>query len=129
MYILKFEFESGVLGYLGSSYASPYDNWLYVHGTRANLLWTVSLPIPPTGKFFHNKDQYTRLILFEKGKESQDISFSPGDPVLEEIDEFARCVQTGERPETDGEGALVALAFIRAAIEAARSGRRVRITL
>jgi predicted dehydrogenase len=124
-----FEFESGVLGYLGSTYASPYDNWLYIHGTRANLLWTVPLPIPPTGKFFHNKDQYTRLILFEKGKEPQNLSFSAGDPVLEEIDEFARCVQTGERPETNGEGALMALAFIRAAIEAARSERRVRLTL
>lgn len=76
-----------------------------------------------------NKEQYTRLTLLEKGKAPRDIPLTPGDPVLGEIDEFARCVQTGERPETDGEGALVALAFIRAAIQAARSGRQVRIAL
>ena len=46
---------------------------------------------------------------------------------MEEIEEFAHCIQTGERPETDGEGALVALALIRAAIECARTGRQVKI--
>ena len=122
-----FEFESGVLGYLGATYASPYDNWLYIHGTRAGLMWLVPRPIPDTVKFPHNKDQYTRLMLLEKNKPPKDIPFSGGDPVLEEIDEFARCIQSGERPETDGQVALGILAFIRAAAQAARSGQKVQL--
>ena len=48
-----------------------------------------------------------------------------GDPILEEIDEFADCIRTGKKPETDGEGALAALAFIRAAIESAHTEKAV----
>jgi predicted dehydrogenase len=48
---------------------------------------------------------------------------------LEEIDEFADCIRTGKRPETDGQGALQALAFIRAAIESARSGKQAKIMI
>lgn len=122
-----FEFESGVLGYLGATYASPYDNWLYIHGTRGGLMWLVPRPIPDNVKFPHNKDAYTRLMLLEKNTPPKDIPFPGGDPVLEEIEEFARCIQTGERPETDGQVALDILAFIRAAVEAARSGQKVQL--
>ena len=48
---------------------------------------------------------------------------------LEEIDEFADCIQTGARPETDGQGALAALALIRAAIESARTGKQSKIEI
>ncbi len=123
-----FQFESGLPGYLGSTYASPYGNWMSVSGTKAKLLWAVSLPVPPTGKYLHNQDRYTRLTLFEKNKEARPIPFEFGDPVLEEMDEFAHCIRTGERPETDGQGALQALAFVRAAIDSARSGKIVQLS-
>jgi predicted dehydrogenase len=122
-----FQFESGVLGYLGASYASQKANWMSIYGTQANLLWTISFPDSPVEKFYHNKDAYTRLVLSEKGKGIRDIPLIPGDPALEEIEEFAHCIQTGERPETDGTGALIALAFVRAAIESARTGKEVTI--
>ena len=65
---------------------------------------------------------------FEKGKTgSRDISIEQGNPILEEIDEYAECILTGKRPETDGQGALESLAFIRAAIESARTGREVEL--
>jgi myo-inositol 2-dehydrogenase/D-chiro-inositol 1-dehydrogenase len=68
------------------------------------------------------------LEIFEKGRDqSREIPLVPGDPILEEIEEFAHCIQTGEKPETDGRGALTALAYIRAAIESARTGKPVRI--
>ena len=44
-----------------------------------------------------------------------------------EIDEFADCILTGAQPETDGEGALSALAFIRAAIESSQSGKQAKL--
>jgi predicted dehydrogenase len=55
------------------------------------------------------------------------LSLEIGNPVLEEVDEFADCIKTGKRPETDGEGALIALAYIRAAIESAKTGTQVTL--
>jgi predicted dehydrogenase len=73
-------------------------------------------------------DKYTVLQLIGKTKDQPEtIPLPVGDPILEEVDEFADCIRTGEKPETDGQGALVALALIRAAIESARTGQQVRL--
>jgi len=126
-----FQFESGILGYLGSNYASPKSHWIYVYGTEANLSCRVTLPEVPFEEYLNIwpvVDQYTRLLLYEKGKdEPKDIPLTAGDPILEEIDEFAGCIQTGAQPETDAKGALTALALIRASIESARTGKQVEI--
>ena len=125
------QFQSGVLGYLGANFASPRTNWIRIYGTEANLLRETIRPDRPFGeamKLSAKSDQYTRLELFEKGAdEPTGISLPKGDPILEEIDEFADCIQTGNRPETDGEGALAALSFLRAAIESAGTGKEVRL--
>lgn len=124
-----FQFESGVLGYLGSSYVTPRTNWMNVYGTDAILLCSVSLPNVPFDeylKIWPVVDKYTLLQLFDKRKDKPEtIPLSIGDPILEEIDEFADCIRTGREPETDGEGGLVALALIRAAIDAAHTGKPV----
>jgi predicted dehydrogenase len=75
-------------------------------------------------------DQDTRLQIFKKDRTGcEDIALSVGNPILEEIDEFADCVRTGKKPETDGQGALHALGLVRAAIESARSGKQARIVI
>jgi predicted dehydrogenase len=75
-------------------------------------------------------DQDTRLQIFKKGRPGcEDIALGVGNPILEEINEFADCIRTGKKPETDGQGALQALALIRAAIESARSGKQVKIVV
>jgi len=126
-----FQFESGILGYIGSNFASPKANWIYVYGTEANLLCTLTLPEVPVDeylKIWPMVDRHTKLLLFEKGKDGpKDISLQEGDPILEEIDEFAECIKTGAQPETDGQVGLVALALIRAAIESARTGKQAKI--
>lgn len=128
-----FQYESGVLGYLGSNYASPKALWFYVYGTEANLLCTVTPPELPFEEYlqwWQKCDQDTKVEIFEKGKTgSKNVPITEGNPVLEEIDEFAHCIQTGTRPETDGECALTALALIRAAIESARTGEQVKIAV
>jgi len=125
-----FQFESGVLGYLGSSYATPRTNWVKVYGTEGRLSCSVSLPNLPFDEYLKVwtvVDRYTTLKLIGKGKDQpEEIPLPIGDPILEEIDEFADCIQTGAQPETGGEGALVALILIRAAIESARTGKRVK---
>ena len=73
-------------------------------------------------------DRYTTLQLFEKGKDKPaDVPLSIGDPILEEIDELATCIRTGAKPETDGKVGVASLALIRAAIESARTGKRINL--
>ena len=126
-----FQFESGVLGYLGSTYVSPRTNWIYVYGTEAQLFCSLSLPNAPIEEYLRIwpvVDKYTILQLIGKTKDQPEaIPLPVGDPILEEIDEFADCIRTGKKPETDGQGALAALALIRAAIESARTGQQVML--
>ena len=71
-------------------------------------------------------DQDTRVQIVKKGETGfQDVAIGEGNPILEEIDEFADCIRTGKNPETDGEGALASLALIRAAIESSGTGKPV----
>jgi UDP-N-acetyl-2-amino-2-deoxyglucuronate dehydrogenase len=125
------QFKSGVLGYLGTNYASPKSCWVSVYGTEANLRCTVTLQELPFEEYllrWQLIDEDTRLQIFKKGRTGgEDIALNVGNPILEEIDEFADCIQTGKKPETDGEGGLQALAYIRAAIESARTGKQARI--
>ena len=126
-----FQFASGVLGYLGCNFASPRTNWMYVYGTEANLVRRISRPdqkFSEQVKLAGNIDLYTRLELFPKGKDqAQEVPLTIGDPMLEQIDEFADCILTGRKPETDGPSSLKALALIRAAIESAKTGKPVDV--
>lgn len=124
-----FKFESGILGYLGCNFASPRTNWMRVYGTEANLLRTVArVDRRFDAERKQGPDQSTRLELFEKGKaEPKQVPLAIGDPLLEEIDEFADCILAGRKPETDGRSSLKALALIRAAIESARTGKPVDV--
>lgn len=124
-----FRFESGILGYLGSNFASPKTNWMRIYGTEANLVRTVAtLDRRFDVERKQSVDQSTRLELFEKGKnQPREIPLPIGDPILEQIDEFADCILTGKRPETDGPSSLKALALIRAAIESAKTGKPVDV--
>jgi predicted dehydrogenase len=123
-------FQSGVLGYVGTNYVSRKANWMYVYGTEANLQLTISLPQVPFDEHLRvNREQsrYTRLVITDKSDEPKIIPIVHTDPFLEEITEFADCIRTGARPETDGQGALAALSYVRAAIESARTGKLVEL--
>ena len=78
-------------------------------------------------RIIHNEDRFIQLVHYEKGQKPRPVPFEPGDPVVEEISEFADCVKTGRQPETDGESALIFLSFIRAAIDSARLGKQVAL--
>ena len=49
------------------------------------------------------------------------------DTIREELEEFAHCVRTGTRPETDGHWAARNLAVIKAGARSAREGRAVDV--
>ena len=120
-----FQFESGVLGHLGSTYASPRANWIRAYGTDGHLICNLGLPNLPFDEYlkvWSVVDKYTCLQLFDKSKdEPETVPLPIGDPILEEVDEFADCIGTGRLPETDGEAALAALALVRAAIDSSRT--------
>lgn len=121
-----FRFASGVLGHIGSTYASPRANWIRAYGTDGHLACNLSLPNLPFAEYlkvWSVVDKYTCLQHFDKAKDDPEtIPLPIGDPILEEVDEFADCIRTGRRPETDGEVGLAALALVRAAIESSQTG-------
>ena len=49
------------------------------------------------------------------------------DTIREELEEFAHCVRTGAKPETDGVWAARNLAVIKAGVRSAREGRAIEV--
>ncbi len=107
------EFESGLQGYLGSSYVSSFSHWIKVYGTEKNAFFS------ELGGLVLTKDSW------EQGQVRKDVAFPanvtpPMPTIVEEIGEFTRCVRTEEEPEIGGDVALRNLAVVLAAVESAR---------
>ena len=114
------EFESGLQGYLGSSYVSSFSHWIKVYGTEKNAIFS------ELGVLVLTKDSW------EQGQVRKDIAFpanvtAPMPTIVEEIGEFARCIRTKEKPEIGGDFALQNLAVVLAAVESAKSGGPVEV--
>jgi predicted dehydrogenase len=114
------EFESGLQGYLGSSYVSSEACWIKVYGTQVAAHY----------------DQLLGLMLsqdsWEEGPirkaESGSLSFqTPIATMIEEIDEFVTCIRTGKAPEIDGWQGLRNLAVVLAAVRSAETGQPVDV--
>jgi len=122
------QFESGMLGYIGSCFASLRTNWMRIYGSEANLVRTfvgVDRKLDPERK--RSVDENTRLELIYGTGSSKPVEIPIGDPMLEQVEEFADCITQGRKPETDGESSMHPLAVIRAAIESAATGRAVDV--
>ncbi len=114
------DFESGLRGYLGSSYVSSFSHWITVYGTKKNACFS------ELGGLILTEDSW------EEGQVHKNIAppanvIAPMPTIVEEIAEFARCIRTGESPEISGEAALGNLAVVLAAVESDRSGKPVEI--
>lgn len=114
------EFESGLQGYLGSSYVSSFSHWIKIYGTQRNAFYS------ELGGLILTEDSW------EEGEVREDIAppanvTAPIPAIIEEIGEFARCIRTGENPEIGGQTALHNLAVVLAAVESAKSGGTVEV--
>jgi predicted dehydrogenase len=111
---ILFEFASGCLGYLGTSWVpATRTEWIALHGTEAQA-W--------------HEAAGTRLDLTCRGRpERAPVPLTPVDPLVEELAEFARCVREGTRPEVGGEEGTVNIAVLEAIVESARTGRVVDV--
>jgi predicted dehydrogenase len=107
---ILFEFASGVLGYLGTSWVpATRTEWIALHGTEAQA-WHEA-----TG---------TRLWLTRRGEsERTAVPLTPTEPLVEELADFARCVREGGRPEVSGEEGIASIAVLEAIVESAGTGR------
>jgi len=57
------------------------------------------------------------------------IATAANDTIREELEEFAACIRTGRKPETDGGGPRENLAVLTAGIQSAREDRAVDVEL
>lgn len=108
------EFESGPLGYLGTTYFAPPVVTVAAFGTGANV-W--------------NEEDGTRLFVQKSGEAArteQDVETI--DTVTDELEEFARCIRDGATPETGGPEGLEVAAVLEAIVQSVESGRAVELS-
>jgi predicted dehydrogenase len=111
---LVLEHESGALSTLNASYASASEYYLLnVYGKEATA--------------FFDLHQGLRLLTRGSGKVEK-IETRTSDPIVEELEEFARAVRGECEPEMDGERSTRSLAVILAGIRSAKEGRRVEVS-
>jgi predicted dehydrogenase len=103
------EFESGQLGYLGTSLVAPPTVSITVRGTG--------------GTAWNDEDgnKFYRQGLSDKSRSSEPIEVI--DTVADEIAEFANAIRGNATPETGGAEGLEAIAVLAAAIASSESGR------
>ncbi|MGH7310374.1 MAG: Gfo/Idh/MocA family protein [Candidatus Rokuibacteriota bacterium] len=111
---ILFEFASGCLGYLGTSWVhANRGSTMTLHGSEAQA-WLEA--------------DGARLVLARRGqRERAEVPLTPVDPLVEELAEFARCVREGAKPETDGEVGVANIAVLDAIVQSSDSGRTVDV--
>jgi predicted dehydrogenase len=105
--------ENNALSNLTASYASASEFYMMnIYGKEASAYY----------------DLFTGLRHLKRGdKTARAIPTEKNDTIREELDEFAECVRTGSKPETDGFWAARNLAVIKAGARSAREGRAVAV--
>jgi predicted dehydrogenase len=108
------EFESGALGYLGTSYFAPPVVTVAAYGTNANA-W--------------NEQDGAKLFVQRTGEAARtEEPVDTVDTTVDELAEFARCIRHGGRPETGGAEGLEMAAVLEAVVESVASGRAVELS-
>ncbi len=107
------EHENGALSTLNASYASASENYVMnVYGKEASAYY----------------DLHGGLRWLKRGDARPETVACPkNDPIVGELEEFARAARGDGEPEMDGERSTASLAVILAGIRSAREGRRVEV--
>jgi len=121
--VAHLEFANGALGTLTSSYVSPKTYFLHLYGTEGVLDYRTDMSIWPNAD---QMDVSTTLTLRTKSKVKQ-FQFEPRDMLVDELDEFARCIQGTASPETGALEGLRALDVIMSAIHSHEIGTPVEL--
>lgn len=113
-------FASGALGILRTSFVAGPSYGLRVWGTRGAVECAPDMSLWPRA---HELDARTTLRLTTPAGTAP-MRSGGADPVLEELEDFAAAA-AGRPPEVSGAEGLAALRVVWAAIQSARTGRRV----
>lgn len=107
------EHENGAISNLTASYASASEYYqLNVYGKEASAYY----------------DLFGGLRHLKRGETtSRPIAVEKNDTIREELEEFAHCIRTKTKPETDGWWGARNLAVVKAGIKSARERRVVDI--
>lgn len=116
--VAQLAFANGALGTLTGSYVSPKTYFLHLYGTEGVLDYQTDMSIWPQAD---QMDLATTLTLKTKSEVEQ-LEFEPRDMLVDELDEFARCVQGTAQPETGAREGLRALDVILSAIRSHETG-------
>jgi len=114
------EFASGACCYLGSAWVTPEIFWVRVCGTKAVATFTVDLR---TWSKSEETDVHSELTVQRSGEDARLVPLERGDMLAEELEEFAKAVRTGERPEVGVDEGMAVVAVIEAALRSASTGR------
>lgn len=106
--VATLEFASGALGAIASSYVSPKTYSLRLLGTEGVLDYRTDIAVWPAAD---RLDELTTLTLG-----GEPVEFGRVDPLVAELDEFARCMRGEAEPETGAEEGLAALRVILEAV-------------
>ena len=105
------EYESGPLAFLGTSMVIPDIARMAVWGTEG-AAW--------------NENDGERFFVQEVGsKERVEQDIETLDTVVDELEEFARNIRNGSRPETGGHEGMEATAILEGIVESATTGKVV----
>ncbi len=110
---LVLEHESGALSTLNASYASASEYYLMnIYGKEASAYY----------------DMHSGLRWLRRGSvQAEKVVCEKTDPIVDELEEFARAVRGEAQVEMDGERSTASLATILAGVRSAKEGRRVEV--
>jgi predicted dehydrogenase len=105
--------ENDALSNLTACYASASEFYMMnIYGKEASAYY----------------DLFSGLRHLRRGEtQPRPVVTEGNDTIREELEEFARCVRTGTKPETDGYWAARNLAVIKAGVKSARERRTVEV--
>jgi len=106
--VATLEFESGALGVISSSYVSPKTYSIRLLGTEAVLDYRTDIAVWPAA------DRLDELTTLTVGGDP--VGFDDVDPLVAELDEFARCTRGEATPETGADEGIAALKVILEAV-------------
>lgn len=105
---MVFEFASGAVGTLVSSFFAPWRISLSVYGTE--------------GAAFADRDGAALSYQARGENRPTEIPLPEFDAVVDQLMEFARCVRAGGRPEVSGAEGLAVVAVLEAATRSVATG-------
>lgn len=119
--VATLRFENGAVATVTSSYVSPTAYELHLYGDKANInciadmrVWPDSLKVDPNTS-----------LTYQTRTECESVPFDTQDPLMLELDEFARSVRGESRPETGAQQGLAAMAVVEAALQSFSTGKPV----